>query len=317
MKSSERPLQGDKRGRTPPRQCRDSLNSIWDAKITLNDQGVGKVFKYVQLAGQKCKNYKGDTVPIRGVAFDAEKMMLITGLGDKIHHVVVLRMAAAGSRQHLVEFLCKEHDEWAAPVKRSCTALEVSLGRINLDSNLESQILLGAGGYGRAYRLEEGALKISLGRSMGKEYELMQKAYEWCPDIVVRPLRYHEETGEDGEVLFSAYTMADCGEAVARPSVESVAMRKSLATALFRLHAAGLVHGDPRVENIVMMGTSLKWIDFYESFICSEETKTARRKDVFTLLRSVLGEDADISTSKVNAYVEDCTLDALKSLMLF
>jgi tRNA A-37 threonylcarbamoyl transferase component Bud32 len=155
---------------------------------------------------------------------------------------------------------------------------------------------------------------------MSKEYELMHEAYERCPDIVVWPLRYHEETGEDGEVLFSAYTMADCGAAVARPLSEI--LQESLATALFRLHAAGLVHGDPRVENIVMMGTSLKWIDFYDSFICFEETKSARRKDVFTLLRSVLGEDADILTSKVltskvNAYVEDCTLDALKSLMKF
>jgi hypothetical protein len=290
-------------------KCRDSLNSIWDAKTTLNNEGKGKVFRYVQIAGQECKNHNGNAVPMRGVAFDAEKMMLITGLRNKIHHAIVLRMAGAGSRQILVDFLRNEHDEWAAAVRKCCTTLEISLGIINVDLILESQILLGAGGHGRAYRLEEGALKISLGRSMNKEYELMLGAYSRCPSIVVKPLRYYEQTKEDGTVLFSAYTMEDCGQPVENPT------QQSLATALFYLHDAGLVHGDARLENIVKVGSSLKWIDFYESFSSSAES--GRRHDVNTLVRSVCGEGVDISISDVNAYAKECTFDKLKSLMKF
>lgn len=242
-------------------KCRDSLNSIWDAKVSLNEEGMGKVFRYVQIAGQECKNHKGNPVPMRGVVFDAEKMMLITGLRDEINHVIVLRMAAAGSREYLFDFLSKEHDEWAAAVRISCWELRVILGGINAGSIAESQILLGAGGFGRAYRLEVGALKISLGRSMGKEYELMQNAYSQCPDYVVQPLEYHEQTDNNGNVLFSAYTMADCGQAVDRPVTR--ARMQSLANALCCLHKAGLAHGDARLENIVMVNSSLKWIDFF------------------------------------------------------
>jgi hypothetical protein len=298
-------------------KCRDSLNSIWDAKVKLNEEGMGKVFRYVQIAGQECKNHKGNAVPMRGVVFDAEKMMLITGLRDKIHHATVLRMAAAGSREYLFDFLRAEHDEWAAAVRTSCLNLDVVLGGINVDDSIsESQILLGAGGYGRAYRLEGGALKISLCRSMEREYELMRNAYGRCAEYVVQPLKYYEQTGDDGNVLFSAYTMADCGQAIDRPVKR--AMWQSLATALFCLHDVNLVHGDARLENIVMVGSSLKWIDFYKSFDSNDEThKTARRKDVYTLLRSAFGEGVETSLSDVNDYVENCTADALTSLVNF
>ena len=252
---------------------------------------------------------------MRGVVFDAEKMMLITGLRDEINHASVLRMAAAGSRKYLFEFLSKEHDEWAAAVRISCQELRVVLGGINAGSISESQILLGAGGFGRAYRLEVGALKISLGRSMGKEHELMRKAYSQCPDYVVQPLEYHEQTDSNGNVLFSAYTMADCGQAVDRP-VKRAEMQ-SLANALCCLHKAGLVHGDARLENIVMVDSSLKWIDFYKSYSSNSGTnKAARRNDVNTLLRSVFGQGVDISISDVNKYLEECTPEALKSLMV-
>ena len=297
-------------------RCRDSLNSIWDAKVNLNDEGMGKVFRYVQIAGQECKNYKGNAAPMRGVVFDAEKMMLITGLRDRICSATVLKLAAAGSREYLIDFLRQEHDEWAAAVRVSCLKLEVALGGINVDLVSQSQILLGAGGYGRAYRLEGGALKISLGRSMEKEYGLMGHAYLLCPDYVVQPLKYHEQIGDDGNVLFSAYTMADCGRAVDRPV--NRAMWDSLTNALFRLHEASLVHGDARLENIVMLDNSLKWIDFYDSFSSANETnKTARRTDVNALLRSVFGQDVDISISDVNVYLEKCTPDSLKSLGKF
>ena len=297
-------------------KCRDSLNSIWDAKTTLNDEGMGKVFRYVQIAGQECKDYRGNAVPMRGVAFDAEKMMLVTGLDNKIYHATVLRMAAAGSRQHLIDFLRNGHDDWAVAVRASCAALGVSLGEINVDLPSESQILLGAGGYGRAYRLQKGsALKISLDRSMDKEYELMCIAYTQCPNFVVQPLQYHEEIGEDGQTLFSAYTMRNCGLAVARPVKRD--MLAYLAEALVSLHKSDLVHGDARLENIVMVGSLFKWIDFYGSYSISEGTSTARRIDVFTLVKSVFGADVNITSiiDDINSYVEECSVEALVSLM--
>lgn len=273
-------------------KCRDSLNSIWDAKTALNDEGMGKVFRYVQIAGQKFRDYKGEHVPIRGVAFDAERMMLIYGLDNVIQKVVVLRMAEGGSRQYLVNFLSQRCDVWADAVRASCMEFGVSLGEIEIDS----PILLGAGGYGRAYRLERGgALKISMGRAMFGEYGHMHTAHEKCPDIVVSPQRYYQKNGEDGKVLFSAYLMADCGKPVASPI--SNAMQTLLATALGRLHKAGVFHGDPRVENIVKVGESLKWIDFFEGGnMIGDTNEAARDVDVRKLIRSVFGAVPDLSS---------------------
>jgi hypothetical protein len=225
-------------------RCRDCLNSIWVANTTLNGEGKGKVFRYVQMAGHDCKDYEGNAVPMRGVAFDAANMMLVTGECSRINHAIVLRMDAAGSRQHLVDFLREGRDEWAAAVRVSCAKFDVSLGNINLGTPLESQILLGTGGFGRAYRLQDGALKISLGRSMAKEYEAMVSAHKQCPELVVRPLKYYEQSRKESrEVLFSAYTMEDCGHAVDHDDVGKLETRVSLATALYDLHTAGLIHG--------------------------------------------------------------------------
>ena len=64
----------------------------------MNDEGEGKVFRYVQIAGQECKNHRGSAVPMRGVVFYAEKIVLITGLCNKIFYATVLRIAEASYR---------------------------------------------------------------------------------------------------------------------------------------------------------------------------------------------------------------------------
>ena len=250
---------------------------------------------------------------MRGVAFDAESMIQITGLRERIVHISVLRMDAAGSRKYLINFLCAAHDDWAAAVEKSCAELKVTLGIIDVGSSNKSQILLGAGGNGRAYRLtEDGALKVSVGRRMEREHAQMLAAHERCPELVVKPLQYYEQLGEDGKVQFSAYTMEECGQAVTRPF--SSDKLKSLATALHGLHKAGVIHGDPRVENIVSVGSALKWIDFYDSFI-SLGTNFTMQEDVNTFVRSVCGDDRLISLEALSSYAENRTIDALMSLM--
>jgi hypothetical protein len=58
----------------------------------MNDKGEGKVFRYVQIAGQECKNHRGSAVPMR------EKIVLITGLCNKVFYATVLRIAEASYR---------------------------------------------------------------------------------------------------------------------------------------------------------------------------------------------------------------------------
>jgi len=302
-------------GRFPVWRCRDSLNSIWDAKVTLNDEGKGKVFRYVQIAAQECKDRNGYAV-MRGVVFDAQSMMLITGVRQTITSLTTLQMDAAGSRKLLVDFLCRASDPWAAAVKGACDALNVTLGDIAVGSqDSASQVLLGAGAFGRAYRLKgDEVLKVSIAMSMDKEFSLMKDAHELCSQLVVKPLRYHEHLGQDGEVVYSAYILAECGQAVPRP-VPDATTKRALATALLGLHTNGVIHGDPRLENIVMIGTIsapvFKWIDFHEGYITTGGTTSGTKlADVNTFVRSVCPSHAP-----VHSYDQARTVDELVALM--
>jgi hypothetical protein len=86
--------------------------------------------------------------------------------------------------------------------------------------------------------------------------------------------------------------------------------KENLAAALFALHAAGFVHGDPRIDNAVLVGEQVKWIDLREAV--SVTTEANMRIDVEIFLESLaISPDDDA----VDDYVTAITADKLRAMV--
>jgi tRNA A-37 threonylcarbamoyl transferase component Bud32 len=66
-----------------------------------------------------------------------------------------------------------------------------------------------------------------------------------------------------------------------------------------------VIHGDPHIENVLVVDGSVKWIDFRQSD--SATTKTAMSRDVFILYRSLNPQSSLTSAEAVEicAYSND------------
>lgn len=60
----------------------------------------------------------------------------------------------------------------------------------------------------------------------------------------------------------------------------------TLVRSLLALHKSGIIHGDPRVDNVLLKNGQLKWIDFMESQYCDAH---ARVEDFVLLFSSLAG----------------------------
>jgi tRNA A-37 threonylcarbamoyl transferase component Bud32 len=74
------------------------------------------------------------------------------------------------------------------------------------------------------------------------------------------------------------------------------------------LHSHDVVHGDPRIDNVLMLDGLLKWVDFCESVLVT--TMVNRRVDVQILLKS-LGSSAENVVDEIEMYVTDPSFDKL------
>jgi len=285
-------------------RCRGSIHAIWEAKTRIDDEGFGKACKYVQMLAQNHKESVNGVGPVRGVLFDYERIRYITGHANTsiIYHVTEDRLDAAGSFDRLVEFLCAS-DEWGAAVRQACARLSVELAEINVESSL----LLGAGAFGRVYALSDGrVLKVSLQNSMEVETERMRKAFEKCPTIVVPVCAdSYINTTE-----YSAYILEERGLPLPRTS-ESI---ENVGALLAQLHTAKVIHGDPRIANVIIVDKTYKWIDFRDSY---DFTEIGRRNDLALFLESsfpTLKID-QLNQQLVDAYIFETSVDNMKQLI--
>jgi len=69
------------------------------------------------------------------------------------------------------------------------------------------------------------------------------------------------------------------------------AIKRKLAEALYGLHANEIIHGDPRIQNALLLDGDVKWIDFRD--IDFVTTKISRQRDVEVLFESLGGKVSD------------------------
>ncbi len=154
---------------------------------------------------------------------------------------------------------------------------------------------VGSGANGRVFRLQSGkVIKVVVGKrseEVEREYNSMEcclsmegvKAFAF--PIVVGSYRSGSIRGVD----YAGYILACEGVQILPPIALDI--KRKLAEALYGLHANQIIHGDPRIQNALLLDGDVKWIDFRQTdFVTS---KINRQRDVEVLFGSLGGNVSD------------------------
>jgi hypothetical protein len=303
-------------GRFVSWESRSSINCIWDAKWKINMTAFGATCMYLQIAGEDHLDYDGVPVRLRGILFDVHEFWMIKSCGSAIVNVVKCRWTQQGSKKCLLEFL-NVCDPWLEAGSALCEQLGVQIKDFS-DSDHEEKpsAFLGAGAYGRIFKLATGGvMKVVVGRGS----ELLEREYafmlEYQSRTDTRPFIFPlvVDSFRSGEVYnfsYAGYLLAEEGKKIALPLTTT--LKDMLVVSLYGLHSRNVIHGDPHIDNALLLGDSLKWIDFRDSV--SVTTKIDRRRDVTILYKSLGGLEVN-ARGEIDAYRDSPSVERLHSIL--
>jgi tRNA A-37 threonylcarbamoyl transferase component Bud32 len=190
-----------------------------------------------------------------------------------------------GSKALFRNFIITNKSPWITRLTDACNILSVDV--------VEGDAFLGRGAYGRVFRVMRDekvlALKIVEECSIGRLYdeaEALNRAH--LTGLTIR------RVGECIEIPNgAALLLSPVGRSLSRPTtVDEVA---NVFRLLQRLHENDLVHGDPRVPNIIVYEEELLWIDLVE---VRKSSPALRIRDTEILTRSILQIPPNISLDR-------------------
>jgi predicted Ser/Thr protein kinase len=186
-----------------------------------------------------------------------------------------------------------------------------------LGLEIEQSGYLGRGAMGRVIKCitqngEEVALKVVKGEH--HSYRLFQEFETYkrleSLEFVARVVSNSAISLLDG--LGSAMYISPVGRPVHRMRPISRITARRIFQCLEELHCAKVTHGDARLENLILVEDSLKWIDFMDTFF--EEFFV--KNDWLSIIRSILklGSDGHVPLNierSVDAYLVNKNIDQL------
>lgn len=146
-------------------------------------------------------------------------------------------------------------------------------------------IFLGRGRFGHAFSVKRQdntfiCLKIVLRGDATAEFQLMKSVAAAVPKIVMQVVGNSLTIGED-----SGYLMSEVGENLNMMGLQQAGSHGILL--LSKLHAKRIAHGDPRLQNIVIVNGACKWIDLRDTVSGFGFTKFSVDNDIAILFRSI------------------------------
>ena len=294
---------------------RESIHCVWEAKWEIDNDAFGEKCKYLQIAGEDCTDHDGVALLLKGILFDRDAFWMINSSGNSITDVMKCRWSMRGSKKLLIEFL-QGPGVWEEATNALCMRLGVNIVDY---SNTEDKLSawLGTGANGRVFRLiDDKVLKIVVGRNSDKverEFNVMVSLYnrDDVSHLVFPVVEGSFREGVIGTFKYAGYLLACEGQKINSPV--TLKLKADLAAALYELHQNNIIHGDPRIQNALILGDTVKWIDFR----CSETVsfKVGIRHDVEILLAS-LGGNVKQNSTNIDAYVTAPSLLNLHSILL-
>ena len=262
-------------------KLRDCVRILFEAKSSLTPKTFGKGVYYIE---RICSEL--DSSHEMGlIMFDAEQIWFISVLNGKCTHITKSKWTTQGSLNHLKWFIEKYPAcTWAKHLNDACVYHKVQV--------VEGEGFVGAGADGRVFLVIDSennkcALKISPRMEFSSQRLFTMKSipFNKVSRYVVPITDIHETKS------YVSYIMPQIGNKLELPiKLEEL---KYLFESLKALHINGIVHGDPRLPNIVEVEGNLKWIDFSRSMYYDKDERSGNffndiKRDLEIFLKSVL-----------------------------
>ena len=285
---------------------RDAVLCIFEAKLAIErNKDVGEIFPKVQnlLHGARAATAKC-------CLFDMQKLYLLEFTATGLLSLHSFEWTAPGSRAALDAFVRPAVEPvWLRVLRGVCMGLKVEVPA--------ADAYLGQGATGLAFRAkcEEQpddaahyfALKITRDTSHISSLELeVLKLQEviahsaplpWLQPRLPSPPSALRLVLEESDRLGAGFMFGPVGKAVWSEQPRDVRLWQEVLASLLLLHRAGLVHGDPRLPNLLRVPSrdQLVWIDFRESSAHEDDPMAAFQLDFQRCIASFYGVDASHS----------------------
>ena len=189
----------------------------------------------------------------------------------------------------------------------------------NIEEEYEACALLGTGANGRIFKLDNNqVIKVVIGNNSNfveKEYNIMLNCQnrEEIKSVVFPII---EGSYRDGFVCnrlvsYAGYLLSCEGKKIIKTEV-SEELQKQVVNCLWILHSNNIIHGDPRLENLLILNNEVKWIDFRESEFIT--CKINKRRDVKILFESFKERLVTEVDDKIEQYINNPSYDYLYAI---
>jgi tRNA A-37 threonylcarbamoyl transferase component Bud32 len=259
---------------------RDCIAGIMEAKVKFTGKrtnAVGQIVNYGALLA--CK----ERTVVQGVLFDKHTFYFTHMNNGTLTRLVECKWTDAGSETFLRESLYPP-DNWMKLLDAACLLYSLVV---------EPGSFLGYGAHGRVFKVsnnseEQYAVKLVLkehANSLLVESNRLQSAYKVCEKHVIKVVHQGENFEDIG-----GFMVTELGTKVERDEY------KRIIEALVALHRSNVTHGDARVNNVVEVQGSIKWIDFRDAEIPRKEINSSdlsvktrmKQSDMTKLMKSLL-----------------------------
>ena len=243
----------------------DSVSAVYEGKLKLQPHHEDQIFKQLNA-----------TAATHGLLYDKDGFALleVAGLQGQeklLKHIWYGKWNSKGVKQLFQNQFRNEPFQ------------EELLGRCLANSQTQMLCFLGKGGNGRVFAVKQGrrkmALKILQSKSAADlEVGALNNAHE-AHLPVVKPVGDAVQVAENG----SYFLMQPVGRQVTKEFAQHNVKR--ILNTLSKLHAASHVHGDARIQNMIIGPTGmLLWVDFLQT---SGSFEVSKKNDIKTLCRSM------------------------------
>jgi tRNA A-37 threonylcarbamoyl transferase component Bud32 len=273
---------------------------LFERKLKIDAAAFGQVVRYLQLLNT-------DNAAC-AILFDPKSFWLIKSHTGTITKVVKSKWVHKGSQLLFRNFFGDNKSPWIERLSNACKAFDVHVE--------EGNAFLGRGTYGRVFRVKREnivyALKIvepEFAKRLSREENALKKAKN--TGLTIKSI--DECFFDDG--ICAALLLSPVGEPLPPPKTQHDVSQ--FYTMLHKLHQYNMVHGDPRIPNIICFGEKLFWIDLAE---LADANFVFRKTDFVILTQSILSipykytMDSDVM-ELITMHARSKTLDTLKLLI--